>query len=464
VYGSRVTADGLHFGDCDVVEQLSSGPVTDLYRGLQQPVGRPVLIKALSASILPSSPFASSLEREARLLARLDHPNIVTLYGFQQQHDRMWLVLQAIDGWSLQEALQRVPRWPPLAAAALALLTARGLAHAHAHGIVHRDVSPANIHVARNGNVTLGGFNVATDERMPSLPELLDGATSIDTSYLSPEQVLGERTDPRSDIFSLGAVLFRLLTGQVPFPESAAGGKHRLSQEAAPPVTRYATAVPSALERVVQRCLRRLPPERFESAGALAVALEQLLGELTPLSAEQLVSSVVTGVALPTREGAASRRAEAAKPKPGLGRALGGLAWIGAATVAGTLGLYAAALHRGVELDAPSTSQALPLVPNQAGQLRVLAEPWAEVFVDGEHVETTPFSHPIALRAGTHYVKLEHPEAPTEERTIELSAGETVLLDVVMKVRRPRPVPQQQLAEAAPDAGAPDAGAPRPSP
>ncbi len=464
-----MTARGQIFGDCETIERLSTGPIADLYRALQQPVGRPVLIKALSPSILPSSPFASSLEREARLLARLNHPNIIALYAFHQQHDRMWLVLEAIDGGTLQSLCDAHPQWAPTSAAALVLQVARALAHAHAHGVVHRDVSPNNVLVAQNGRVILSGFNVATDDRMPSLPELLDGSSGVDTAYLSPEQVLGERTDPRSDLFSLGAVLYRLLTGRVPFAEGATEGKHRLSQETAPPIGRFASHVPSSLERIVQRCLRRLPTERFESAEALIAALEQVIAERATESPERLVAQAVAGTSAEEVDSRATRRGRRPRSKPGLRAAVIGLGWIGAATVAGTLGLYAAARHRGVDMGTPMTSQVLPLAPADAGQLRVLAEPWAEVFIDGEHVETTPFAHPIPLRPGTHYVRLEHPEAPAEERVVQLSAGEAVLLDVVMKVRRPRPAPRVETAEASLDGGLPqpagtDASPQRPSP
>src|SRR5262245_48699731 len=114
-------ADFPVFEGCEVVEKLRSGPISDLYHAIQQPLGRPVLIKALSRGILPSSPFAASLEREARVLADLHHPNVLHVHDFVRHDDRMWLVLEYVDGWPADELLKTSGKLPPLAAACVAL-------------------------------------------------------------------------------------------------------------------------------------------------------------------------------------------------------------------------------------------------------------------------------------------------------------------------------------------------------
>ena len=162
------------FDGCEVVERLHSGPLSEVYRAVQRPLGRSVLIKAIGASILPSSPFAASLEREARLLAELDHPNIVKLHDFVRRDERMWMVLEHVDGWTLEELLKKIERPGPNGsktagrldqgvAVSIALEVARALAHAHERGISHRDIRPRNIVIARSGNVkTLEGAPLAT--------------------------------------------------------------------------------------------------------------------------------------------------------------------------------------------------------------------------------------------------------------------------------------------------------------
>ncbi len=109
------------FDGCEVVKKLSTGPITDLYHVVQEPLGRPAFIKALGSSILPSSPFAASLEREARLLAELNHPNILKVYDFVRRGERMWLVLEYVDGVSLDEVMKRAKRLPEAFACAIAL-------------------------------------------------------------------------------------------------------------------------------------------------------------------------------------------------------------------------------------------------------------------------------------------------------------------------------------------------------
>jgi serine/threonine protein kinase len=202
------------FDGCEVVKKLSTGPITDLYHVIQEPLGRPAFIKALGSSILPSSPFAASLEREARLLAGLDHPNILKVYDFVRRGERMWLVLEYVEGVTLDDVMQKSKKLPEAFACAVALEVCRALSHAHAHGVVHRDVQPKNVLIAQDGSLKLANFSIAFDERMPTAPELLEGGTGYGgPSYMSPEQILGERADGRSDLFSLGVLLYEMLSG-----------------------------------------------------------------------------------------------------------------------------------------------------------------------------------------------------------------------------------------------------------
>lgn len=437
-----------------VVERLRAGPLTDLYRAEQLPLKRPVLVKTLSTNILPTSPFAAALAREAALVSGLSHENILRLYDFDERQDAMWAVFEYVDGYPLDELISKVKRMSPQAVAVVALQLARALEHAHGRGIVHRDVQPRNVLVAKDGRVKLTNFSVASDERLPTAPELLEGSTGFGTpSYMSPEQVLGEAPDPRSDLFSLGVVMYELLAGQRPFdaPDSRAATQ-RIRHDPPPPLSGIG-AVPGALDRLVQRCLQKMPSDRFYSASELVSALESFLADAEPplercvvadLAKAGLSSSVVS------IESDRRSHAMAHRSAPTLWYAARGYSLCLLLIVIGAVGIeYASAKSRNEQ---PHHDSRLELVPPQSAFLRVVADPWAFVIVDGQRVETTPFANAIPLAPGVHYVRLEHPQAAVERRTVRLAPGETVLLDVKMDVKVPEPkMPTSTKVPAEPD-------------
>jgi serine/threonine-protein kinase len=440
------------FDGCDAVEKVEIGPVVEVYRATQAPLGRRVTIKALAQSIVPESPFAGALEREARLLAQLGHPNLIGLYDFVRRGDRLWLVLEFVDGWTLAQVLKKMRVLPQAAAAAVARAIAEGLAHAHERGIVHRDVRPTNVLISKTGEVKLTDFGVASDERLPTAPEILDGSGQQPSlAYASPELVLGEAPDPRSDLFSLGAVLYELVAGRTPFgaaddPEATV----RIRNEPPPPLGRFVPELAPALERVVQRCLQKLPAHRYQTAGELGEALDAALVELGVEPRAALLWALADG-GLEVRGAPPKTKAEAARPNAqGLLRIALVLGCFAVLMASGGFVIEQLARRSGRADVEPGNSGRLELVPKTPGYVRVVVQPWASVVVDGEAFDTTPFARPIPLSPGTHYVRLEHPQAPTERRTIELVAGETVLLDVTMKVRRPPGLTEGATPSAAP--------------
>jgi serine/threonine-protein kinase len=433
--------EGPRFDGCEIVERLHSGPLSELYRAVQRPLGRPVLIKAIGASILPSSPFAASLEREARLLAELDHPNIVSLHDFVRKDERMWMVLEHVDGWSLEEVSKKAQKLEPAAAVAIALEVARALGHAHDKGISHRDVRPRNVLLSRHGKVKLANFAVASDERMATAPELLDhGASYVGPAYMSPEQILGEPADPRSDLFSLGVVLYELLAGERPFKAPDERNESlRIRSEPAPSLGRRVPSLPPAVERVVQRCLEKMASDRFQSATELSEILEQVARDLGIRDTAEVVRQALAEAGLTARSAAPKL---STRPRPvtkapesmTLAHASAGL-FLGFVLLATGLTVLQLVTRRGeAKVGAQGGRGRLELLPQTVSYLRVVAHPWAHVIVDGQFVDTTPFARPIPLGAGTHYVRLEHPNAPAERRTVQLAPGETLLIDVSLKV------------------------------
>ena len=422
-----------------VVEELGSGALSTVYKAIEEPLGRVVALKVLKATIAPSSPFASQLEREARVLADLAHPNVGLLYAFSRTDARMMLVLEYLDGWSLATLLQKKHAVPPDAVAAIGAAVARGLAHAHSRGIVHRDVKPANVLVSRRGDVKIFDFGIAqraTDAEPDGLaPVRLQDIAAFGTpAYMSPEQILGESVDARSDIFSLGVVLYQLVCGARPFERGDDNDRrpaaHRIRRDPPVPLHRRAPDVPLALERIIMRAIEKLPADRFPSADALAEQLEELAYSRTGLRGEPLVVQALAHAGLVSAGEPASAVVPRRSKRASVRQAVVGLAVLGAVAVGGGIALQTSAHREGMS----AGTRPLELVPSAPGYLRVLATPWAEVWIDGQRVDTTPFARAIPLPPGMHYVTLVHPSAPVEKRTIAIAAGETRTIDVVLAV------------------------------
>ena len=423
-----------------VLEELGSGALSTVYRAVEEPLGRTVALKVMKSTIAPTSPFAAQFEREATVLAELRHPSIGLLYAFEKSDAATFLVLEYVDGWSLATLLKRRPSVPPDAVAAIGVALARGLAYAHERGIVHRDIKPANVMVSRAGDVKIFDFGIAqraqsTEEPVGLAPVRLEDAAAFGTpAYMSPEQILGETVDARSDVFSLGVVLYQLLCGARPFERGDESDRrpaaHRIRRDPPVPLHRRAPDVPAALERIVMRAIEKLPADRFQSADALADQLEELVEARSRVRGPKLVVRALEHaglVAAPEAQGATSR---SESPRSAVRRAILGLAVLGALAIAGGTTLQLTSTREGQAAGA----RPLELVPASPGYLRVLATPWAEVWVDGQNVAVTPFARAVPLPPGTHYVTLRHPSAPDEKRTVTVVAGETVTLDVSMSV------------------------------
>jgi serine/threonine-protein kinase len=441
-----------------VISELGSGALSTLYKAAQEPLGRTVVLKVLKQTIDPMSPFAAQLEREAHVLASLSHPNVAMLFDFVKKDGQMVLVLEYVEGWSLATVTSKASRLASEVVAAIGAEIASGLAHAHARGIVHRDVKPANVILSKRGEVKIADFGIAQRERLPSAPEPLtkiDEAAAFGTpAYMSPEQILGEVIDARSDIFSLGVVLYQLLCGARPFERGDEKDKRaaaqRIRRDPPIPLHRRAPEVPRALERIVMRMLEKLPIDRYAAADSVATQLQEFVQSRTRARNSDLVlralarSGLVPGAAAERESVALDVQARRASVRP----TLVGLAIVfGLIVASGAIVQLTArsSAHRVMAGDRP-----LELVPREPGFLHVLATPWAEVWVDGQRIDVTPFAHAIPLPPGTHYVVLKHPNAPPEKRQVQITSGEPLTIDVNMALDT-EPAPLEPV-----DAGAAD--------
>jgi serine/threonine protein kinase len=251
---------------------LGHGGMASVYLGLDTELERQVAIKLLAENLAGDEDLRERFVREARLAARLSDPNIVSVYDAGEDDGRPYIVMEHVDGETFADLLARQGRLAPDEARELAAQAARGLAHAHEAGLVHRDVKPQNLILRRDGTVKIADFGIA---RAAEGTALTQAGTVLGTAaYLAPEQAMGEDVTAAADVYSLGAVLYELLTGRPPFEfESLADLAERQRRMEITPVRELAPEVPPELEDVVMRCLARNPAYRPGSAGELASLL-----------------------------------------------------------------------------------------------------------------------------------------------------------------------------------------------
>jgi Tol biopolymer transport system component len=279
---------GDRLGPYEIVALLGAGGMGEVYRAKDPRLGRDVAIKVLPAEFASDPDRLRRFEQEARAAGQLNHPNILALYDVGSHEGSPYLVSELLEGQSLRERLEGGPL-PSRKAIEFAVQIAHGLAAAHEKGIVHRDLKPENLFVTADGHVKILDFGLAKLRPGASVSSGAPAPTVVGgtepgyvmgtAAYMSPEQVRGQAVDHRSDIFSLGVVLYEMLSGAKAFHrDSAVETMNAILKEEPPELTTLDPKIPVGLARVVQHCLEKHPADRFQSARDLAFDLETLSG------------------------------------------------------------------------------------------------------------------------------------------------------------------------------------------
>ena len=264
----------------ELEELVGHGGMSSVYRAHDSLLERYVALKVLHEQYNEDDDFVERFKREARSVAQLQHPNIVTVIDRGEQGGRQYIVFEYIDGENLKELVVRKGRLEVREALEIAIEVARALGFAHQHGIVHRDVKPQNVLLNGDGRPKVTDFGIAR------LVEMDQGVTQTGTilgtsNYIAPEQASGKHVDQHSDIYSLGVVLFEMLTGELPFPgESFVAVALKHVNNPPPSVLDVRGDIPLRIAEAVDRALEKDPEERFPTMDDFAAELESCLVDL----------------------------------------------------------------------------------------------------------------------------------------------------------------------------------------
>ena len=459
-------------GRYEILEEIGRGAMGAVFRARDPLIDRVVAIKTINVGLSrgEAEAFAKRFEGEARSAGRLNHPNIVTIYDVGKSGDVAYIAMELLEGQSLRDILDSGVVLSPPTIADIAAQIADGLASAHQAGVIHCDIKPANIVVQPGGLVKITDFGIAM---LPTGSRSFIGSVAGSPKYISPEQVVGRPVDARSDLFSLGAVLYELLTGTPPFAGTALDEiLHNVINASPDPPTSRNRRLPAAFDAIVARALAKHPDNRYQSAREMSEDLRQLAlvgprnafgaaaAQKRTAAAQPGDSTVVTD---PAAAGAAEEFAAVALGDDPAPAHLGWRSPLVRYAVPAALlvvvtgwGLYVARAPRPVpdaapaaaaevpRIDAPLTSAAPVTAESSAdskyagppaapaakpvalARVDFAVTPWGEVYIDGRKTGITPPLNEIRLPPGKHTIEIRNTTFQAHRQTVDLRADRIV--------------------------------------
>ena len=290
----------------EITGKLGEGGMGVVYKAWDRKTPRSVALKFLPAALAGSEEQVARFQQEGRAVAALNHPNIATIYEIDQADGRYFLAFEYLPGGTLKSALEALKAAGQQISLEqgldYAIQLADGLAHAHQHGVIHRDIKAGNMLFAESGVLKITDFGLA--KMAEGIDVTQTGSVMGTPATMSPEQAQGQEADPRSDIFSAGVVLFEMFTGQLPFKgATAAAVLYQVVHTEAPPLSQFRSGIPIAMEQVVAKALKKDQAERYQTAAGLASDLRGLRRELLMGSSTSraTLETVAMTVAVPAR-------------------------------------------------------------------------------------------------------------------------------------------------------------------
>jgi eukaryotic-like serine/threonine-protein kinase len=327
-----MSAGDVIAGRYELVELIGRGGMSTVWKADDRLLDRTVAIKVLHEQLTRDEEYVERFRREARSVAQLSHPNIVTVIDRGEDEGRQYIVFEYVEGENLKQVIERGGPLPIRDALLLALQMARALSFAHTRGLIHRDVKPQNVLLNEDGQAKMTDFGIARSVDVEGVT--ITGTVLGTSEYIAPEQARGQRVDALTDVYSLGVVLYELLTGSVPFHgENFVAIALRHVNEPAPSVLDRRPDCPPRVGMAVERAMSKRPEDRFASMDELVAELEACLADLDPSSEDATMISR-RAPAKPRRQPRARRRRR------------GGILWpiLAVALILGVAGLTAFAV------------------------------------------------------------------------------------------------------------------------
>lgn len=277
-----------------VIEEIGRGGMAVVYKGWQKFLERPIVIKELLPTSSIGDEFIKRFEREAKLVANLHHENIVTIHDGWKEKEKIYIIMEFIDGVDLKKLLIQKKQFPISLSIYIIWSVTRALEYAHEKKIVHRDIKPANILISRSGNVKLVDFGVARELNKLGLTST--GEMIGTPAYMSPEQVKGEKVDVFTDIFSLGIVAYKMMAGRHPFSDASNNEVTvgNILEKKLTDLRRLNPGVPYDIARIVKIALAKDPKKRYENVGVIRRKLDKYVKRYSRKNLEKDLSDFIS--------------------------------------------------------------------------------------------------------------------------------------------------------------------------
>ncbi|MFA5242600.1 MAG: serine/threonine-protein kinase [Sulfuricella sp.] len=430
-----------NIGRYEIISEIGQGAMGVVYRALDPLLERTVAIKTISLDLSKDEfeEFEQRFYREARSAGRLNHPNIVTIHDVGNTENVAYMAMEFLEGMELRDIMDADMLLDLDRIVEIVSQVADGLAFAHEHGVVHRDIKPSNIMILKNGVAKITDFGIAL---IPSSSRTVAGMVLGSPKYMSPEQVVGQDVDRRSDIFSLGVLLYEMLTGKAPFRgENISAIMYRILNEMPMAPATLKPALPEVFDYIVARALAKHPDDRYQRADEMAADLRNYRTLQTPLNfhsgadgSTRTLERRKTPRPLDEQTLLMASAAPLSAGNPWWKRPF--TLWGGAIFL--MLGIFLlnwekpglkeqpqitnvkpAAMPEKPELPLP------PIPPQVQGTLALAVTPWGEVFVDGKREGVSPPLNELQLPAGKHMIEIRNPGFLSYSQTLVIEPEST---------------------------------------